>query len=70
MAKENLTPNERTRELFNLVRDVENGNFDSKPDKVAKHEAAQAFPKLAARDIETAFSVVHDRGRGRPSTKR
>jgi hypothetical protein len=71
MSRTDSNSNERTRQLFSLVRRLESGALDSlKPDKLAKHKAAQAFPKLALRDIDTAFSVVRDRGAGRPSVEK
>jgi hypothetical protein len=71
MTKRKPRTNERTRQFLGLLDCLQIGALhNSKPDKIVKHEAAQAFPKLAARDIETAFNVVLDRGRGRPSTNK
>jgi hypothetical protein len=71
MVRLDERPDERIDQLVYLIICINLNAFDtSQPDKVVKHLAAQAFPKLTARDIETAFNASRARGRGRPSKKK
>src|ERR1700736_3829622 len=58
-------PNERIDQFLSLIACLVLNVFDpSQPDKVLQHLAANAFPELRPRDIETAISVCRNRGRG------